>query len=129
VQNRAPAASGAPQPAQNVVALAEGADGGGGADGGCGTLPGDGAAGAAIATPVVPMAAGEIVSLEVSVRPHFGHAIQPGCSDARQSGQRPCPNGSVTPQYGHATTAASTNLPQYGQGCLNVGIRTLLPLP
>jgi hypothetical protein len=31
-----------------------------------------------MAAPVVPIAAGEIVSAEVSVRPHFGHAIQPG---------------------------------------------------
>jgi hypothetical protein len=86
-----------------------------------------GRAGTAICAPVVPIAAGEIVSDEVSVRPHFGQAIQPGCSDARQSGHRPWPNGSVTPQNGHATSAPSMYFPQYGQGCLNVGIRTLLP--
>jgi hypothetical protein len=131
-QNLAPAGRGAPQPAHRAaaagaavvvgVAIAAGGDGGGGA------AAGGGAADfelAAISAPVVPIVAGEIPSADVSVRPHFGQAIQPGCSWARQSGQRPCPNGSVTPQNGHATADPSMNLPQYGQGCLNVGITTL----
>jgi hypothetical protein len=40
----------------------------------------------------------------------------------RQFWQRFGENGSTWPQYGHATTALSINLPQYGQGCLKVGI-------
>ena len=63
-------------------------------------------------------AAGLAVSAAVTARPHLGHATQPGWSSARQSGQRPCVNGSVTPQNGQAATPLSMNLVQNGQECL-----------
>jgi hypothetical protein len=40
----------------------------------------------------------------------------------RQFWQRFGENGSTTPQNGHADTTLSMNLPQYGHGCLKVGI-------
>jgi hypothetical protein len=55
--------------------------------------------------------------------PHDGHTTQAGSSTIlRQFWQRFGENGSTTPQNGHADTTLSMNLPQYGHGCLKVGI-------
>jgi len=65
-----------------------------------------------------PVGAALFVSAAVSERPHFGQAIQPAWSGARQSGQRPWVNGSITPQTGQTATPLSMNVEQNGQGCL-----------
>jgi hypothetical protein len=97
-------ATGAAAPA--VSADAAGASGGGVVAGGA-----DGDA-------VAEAAAAAAASAAVSERPHFGQDTQPACSGARQSGQRPWVNGSVTPQNGQAATPLSMNFVQNGHGCL-----------
>jgi hypothetical protein len=66
----------------------------------------------------VPGSAAPPGSAAVIDRPQSGQATHPGSSAARQSGQRPCVNGSVTPQNGQATTLLSMNFVQNGHGCL-----------
>jgi hypothetical protein len=59
----------------------------------------------------------------VSESPHEGQTTHVGSSTIfRQFRQRFGANGSGWPQNGHAATALSMNLSQYGQGCLKVGI-------
>jgi hypothetical protein len=59
----------------------------------------------------------------ISDCPQVGQTTQAGSSTTlRQFWQRFGANGSAWPQYGHAATARSMNLSQYGHGCLKVGI-------
>ena len=55
--------------------------------------------------------------------PHFGQATHAGSSRiAWQFGQRAGANGSGLPHAGQAATSRLMNSPQWGHGCLNVGI-------
>jgi hypothetical protein len=54
--------------------------------------------------------------------PQDGHVAQSVSTILRQFWQRFGANGSGWLQYGQAAAARSMNLPQYGHGCLKVGI-------
>jgi hypothetical protein len=89
-----------------------------------GVAPGA-AAGALVVLVVPPEASGAAASITgtISGLPHDGHATQLESSmTLRQARQRFGANGSGCPQNGHALTALSMNLSQYGHGCLKVGI-------
>ena len=121
-QNRAPAASGLAQARHVVAVWAAATASPGGADGDVPDWPHP-AADVPLPAIWATGAAWAAASAAFTGLPQRGQATHDGSSIwAEQLGQRPGVNGSRVPQEGQATASRSMYAPQWGHGCLNVGI-------